>query len=60
MIHKREPGMSTNRAEFQREKLTIRFIASTTSLKEPNYCIKLWMLTICFPLFGFGSNSGLK
>ena len=48
--------MSTNHAEFQRGKLTIRFISSTTPLKEPNFRIKLWMLTVCFPLFGFGSN----
>ena len=58
MIHKRESGMSTNHAESLREKLTIRFIASTAPLKEPNFRIKLWMLTICFPRFGFGSNSG--
>ena len=48
--------MSTNHAEFQRGKLTIRFISSTTPLKEPNFRIKLWMLTVCFPRFGFGSN----
>ena len=60
MNHEWESGTSTNHVEFQREKFTIHFISSTMPLKEPKLCIKPWMLTTCFPLFGLGSNSGLK
>ena len=60
MNHEWESGTNTNHVEFQREKFTIHFISSTMPLKEPKLCIKPWMLTICFPLFGLGSNSGLK
>ena len=60
MNHKQESGINTNYVEFQREKVTICFMSSTTALKEINFRIKLWMPTICFPLFGFGSNSGFQ
>ena len=44
--------MSTDHVELQREKLT--------PLKDPNFRIKLSMLTICFLLFNFARNYGLQ
>ena len=56
-----ESGMSTNHAEFQREKVdNLLYLKHNATKRIKLFHIKPWMPTICFPRFGFGINSGLE